>query len=93
MHQWFMYLFEQRMDATGYCYCFECGRPMHESQYKDNSCIYSHLIEKSKYPAYAGDASNLKICCPDCHTLFSMKPKEAVNQYKAAQEFKQKHNL
>lgn len=81
MHLWFMYLFESRMDANGYINCFECGRPLHESKYKENSCVYSHILEKSRFPKEEGNRFNIEICCPDCHTLYTMKPKSAINQY------------
>lgn len=91
MHEWFRYLFTTRMNVFGYVYCGECGKPLSKDKYMDNSCIYSHLIEKSKYPMFAGNQDNILIVCPDCHNLYTMSPKLAKTQYKLAQEFKIKH--
>ena len=93
MHEWFMYLFQQRADGHGFVKCFECGRNMHMSTYIGNTVCYSHLLEKAKYPQYAGDPENVVIVHPDCHNLYTMKPKEAKNQYKAMQELKLKYKL
>jgi DNA-directed RNA polymerase subunit RPC12/RpoP len=81
MHEWFAYLFEQRMDRQHNIYCFECGDRMPESLYKELSTCYSHLLGKKQYPKYAGNAANVVIVCPDCHHLYTMKPKQAVKQY------------
>jgi hypothetical protein len=81
MHLWFIYLFDQRKDKNGYVKCFECGKKMHESAYKELSICYSHLLEKKKYPEFAGNEENVVICCPDCHNLYSMSPRKAINQY------------
>jgi 5-methylcytosine-specific restriction endonuclease McrA len=93
MHQWFIYLFEERMDNRGYVKCFECGKPLHESYYKETSTCYSHLLSKKKYPQYKGDPDNLVICCPDCHHLFGMHPSRATNQWNAQQLLIQKYEL
>jgi len=81
MHQWFAHLFEYRMNSNGFVRCFECGKPMHESVYKDMSMCYSHILSKKKFPQFAGEEWNVKIVHPDCHTLYSMRPKKATNQY------------
>jgi hypothetical protein len=54
---------------------------------------YSHLLEKSRYPQYAGDPNNVVITHPECHHLYSMKPKEAINQYTRMKELKLKYNI
>jgi hypothetical protein len=54
---------------------------------------YSHLLEKAKYPQYAGDPDNLVIVHPSCHHLYSMKPKEAINQYNARELLKEKYGI
>ena len=81
MHKWFAYLFEQRMDTNGYIYCFECGKPMHESSYKDLSTCYSHILSKKIFPQFAGEEWNVCITCPDCHHIYSMRPTKATKQY------------
>lgn len=91
MHEWFKYLFEERMDSNGYVKCFECGGLMHENTYKELTTCYSHILPKSKYPTEKGNSDNVKICHPDCHTLFTIKPSEATNQYKEYLKFKEKY--
>lgn len=93
LHDWFMYLYEQRADDNGFVKCFECGRNMHMSFYIGNTMCYSHLLEKSRYPQYAGDPNNVVITHPECHHLYSMKPKEAINQYTRMKELKLKYNI
>ena len=93
MHQWFMYLFEQRMNAWGVVHCFECGNILKEEVFKQNTCCYSHILDKSLYPAYAGEQENIAICCPDCHNLYTMRPKLAFNQYKQKLKLIEKYKL
>lgn len=84
MHEWFFYLFDSRKDENGYVTCFECGKRMHESFYKYLLTCYSHILDKgiNRYKKYKGEEWNVKIVHPDCHNLYTMKPKEAKNQYK-----------
>lgn len=90
MHQWFKYLFSVKCNEQGYINCFECGKPLRIDIYGDNTCCYSHILSKAKYPEYAGEQWNVEIVCPDCHNLYEMKPKQAVNQYKRKQELLEK---
>lgn len=92
MHQWFMYIFENRMNQDGFVYCFECGKPMHESTYKGLTTCYSHILAKTgKYKEHAGNPDNVKIVHPDCHNLYTMHPKQAINQYNEFLKLKQLH--
>lgn len=96
MHEWFVYLFETRMDNNGYVKCFECGKPMHEETYKYLTTCYSHILPKSKYPELAGNPDNVKIVHPACHDLYTYKPSNAVNQYNEYLKLKQqydRHNI
>lgn len=92
MHVWFQYLFEERMDENGCVRCFECNRLMHESVYKDLSTCYSHILGKKQYPEYKGKTWNVKIVHPDCHNLFTMTPKKAINQYSEYIKLKEKYD-
>lgn len=93
MHVWFMYLFNQRKDSKGYVRCYECNKPMHEDIYKETSSCYSHILGKKQYPDLAGIPENISICCPDCHNLYTMRPKKAVKQYAKAQYLLEKYDL
>lgn len=95
MHEWFKHLFETRADEEGFVKCFECGKRMHISAYKDNTSCYSHLLEKSnpKYRQYKGDPKNVVIVHPDCHALFTLKPTKAVNQYNQMLKLKKEYNI
>lgn len=88
-----MYLFDVQMDTRGYVKCFECEKLLHESIYKENMACYSHLLEKAKYPQYAGDVQNVVIVCPDCHTLYTLRPRKATKQYERFLILKQIYNL
>lgn len=88
MHLWFVYLFEQRMDKNGFVNCFECDKPIHESQ-KENTCLYSHLLSKKVYPQHAGNPDNVQICCADCHNLYERLPRR-TKQYQAKLELLEK---
>lgn len=90
MHLWFLYLFDERKDEDGYVQCFECGKGIHESQ-KENTCLYSHILEKSRFPEYAGKEWNIKIVHQECHDLYTMKPKKAKKQYQLRLELLEKH--
>jgi len=91
MHQWFMYLFEQRMDSNRSVHCFECNKLMHEDYYKDLSICYSHILSKKTYPQYKGKEWNIEITCPDCHHLYTVLPSKATNQYAKYLELLEKH--
>lgn len=92
MHEWFKYLFDQRADANGFVNCFECGKAMHTDTYKEITSCYSHILGKKQYPDHAGNPLNVEIVHPDCHTLYTMQPKKAVNQYDKYLKLKEKYN-
>lgn len=93
LHEWFISLFDERKNVHGFVKCFECGQPMHEDIYKSNTWCYSHLVEKGKYKSKTQDPENVVIVHPDCHTLFTLRPSKAVNQYAARTAYKEKHEL
>jgi hypothetical protein len=68
LHKWFLDIWDMTEDASGYCFCYETHEPMHRSIYRDNSCCYHHLLEKSKYPQYALEEWNLVIVLPRIHS-------------------------
>lgn len=93
MHLWFKYLFELRMNTKGFVNCYECGRPMHESVFKELTTCYSHILEKAKYEQFAGDPENVVIVHPDCHTLYTLKPEQAKRQYALLLKLREKHDI
>ena len=98
MHQWYLYLWDARKIKVGNTFvvpCFECGELLEEDYYKENTCCYSHILEKgnAKYRHLAGDQENVVIVHPDCHTLYGLKPKKAINQYNKKIELLKKHQL
>ena len=88
MHEWFNYLFDLRKDKNGYVNCFECGKKLHQDIYRETSSCYSHILSKKLYPEYRGDPENIVIVCPDCHNLYTYRPKKAINQYNKYLELK-----
>ena len=79
--EFFLSLWEQNEDINGYCVCFECGGKMSAQSYMNNSCCYSHILPKSKFPEYRFEPWNVKICHPNCHAAFETFPEKAPNQY------------
>lgn len=89
MHLWFIYLFDQRKDERGCVKCFECGGLMHEDHYKEMSSCYSHILSKKLFPQFKGEEWNVKICHPECHSVYSIRPTKAVKQYEEYLKLKQ----
>lgn len=93
LHEWFKYLFDIRKDSKGIIKCYECNYPLHEETYKEISTCYSHILSKKEYPLLAGNPDNVVITCPNCHNLYTMKPKCAKKQYSLYVYLKQLYNL
>lgn len=91
MHQWFVYLFEQRMNSKGFIRCFECDKYMHENTWKQITTCYSHILSRKTFPQYKGCEWNIEIVCPSCHSLYSNRPSNAKNQYALYLELLKKH--
>lgn len=72
LHKWFLELWDKRKEKDAFDYyvrCFETDVKLYERYYKENSCCYHHLLEKSTYPEYEFNEENLVIIHPDIHTL------------------------
>lgn len=70
----FLELFDERAEIeyrTGdkYVRCFETGTKLYEKHFKENSCIYHHLLLKSKFPQYDLCKENIVIITPYTHDL------------------------
>lgn len=91
VHNFEFAMWDRQEDSNGYCYCFESGTPMHRSIYRDNLCVYSHILPKGaeKYKKYAMEEWNIKIVLPSWHTQFETLPEKAPKQYKLSQELKE----
>lgn len=93
MHTWFKYLWDSREDKWGFIRCFECDKRMYHDNYRELSSCYSHILGKKQYPEHAGNPENVVIVDPDCHNLYTMKPKEAKNQYALYLKLKEKYGI
>jgi hypothetical protein len=93
LHNWEFALWDKQKDANNQCFCFESGEVMHESLYKYNLCIYSHILPKgiAKYKKYAMEEWNVKIVKPQYHELFENKSEKAVKQLQLEKELKLKY--
>jgi hypothetical protein len=67
--EFFKQIWDEREDPDGNCYCFETGRVLPGNIYRNNSCCYDHVLEKSKYKDLDFDKRNIVILHPDVHTL------------------------
>lgn len=93
MHKWYEYLFDSRKNNEGFVNCFECGNKLHEFTYKEISTCYSHILSQKRFPELKGQEFNVKIVCPDCHNLYTIKPSNAVNQYNEYLKLKEKYGI
>lgn len=67
LHKLFLEIWDEREDPSGSCYCFETGQELKGSIFRQNTCCYDHVLEKSKYPEYEFLKSNIIILHPDVH--------------------------
>lgn len=72
MHKFFKEVWDKREDENGDCYCYETGRQLPVSHFRQNSCCYHHIIPKNKYPEFAFEEWNIVILHPDIHTQVEM---------------------
>ena len=65
----FLQIWDKTEDFEGYCYCFETGKKMHLSLYRNNACWYHHVLEKGreKYRKYKMEEWNIVIVLPEVH--------------------------
>lgn len=82
--EFFLSLWDEREIFDGnsfFCRCGECNKKLSRQFYRGNSCCYSHLLPKSKYPEYRFLPENILIVCPGCHSQFETFSEKAPNQY------------
>ena len=66
MYKVFLRLWDNQVDELGHVYCYETNKVM-DGRYRENTCVYHHILEKSKYPEYALEEWNIVIVHPDTH--------------------------
>jgi hypothetical protein len=69
----FLEIFDERCELDSnnrkFVRCFESGIKLYEEHYQKNSCIYHHLLPKSKYSSYDLCKKNIVIVSPHIHDL------------------------
>lgn len=69
VHTLFKKIWDEREDEQGNCYCFETGRTLYGSTYRNLTNCYHHVLEQgqTKYPEYAKVKKNIIIVHPEVH--------------------------
>lgn len=67
LHALFREVWDEREDEEGACYCFESNQRLDGFRYRGNTCVYDHVLEKSKFPQYRMLKKNIIIVHPDIH--------------------------
>lgn len=94
MQQWFLKLWDEReewVENENYVICFETGKKLLRKYYRENSCCYSHILPKSKFPQYRMCNWNLVIVHPDAHSQFETYPEKAQKQYELKKVLLKQH--
>lgn len=85
----FLEIWDEReeIDSAGnkFVRCFETGKKMSRSFYRENSCCYSHTLPKSKFPEYDLEKWNIEIILPPVHEVWEMN-KDRFPKLKARYE-------
>lgn len=91
LHQFFLYLWDKQEDENGYCYCYETGKSMCRSIYRENSCVYSHCFPKSTYQQYAENEDNILICLPEIHAQWEVNREKTPKMLEYFNQLKEKY--
>jgi hypothetical protein len=69
MFNLFLEIWDERQDEEGNCYCFESGKKLNRSYFRELSTCYHHVLAKSKssYPEYKLLKKNIVILHPEIH--------------------------
>jgi hypothetical protein len=67
MRELFLKIWDERQDDNGYCYCFETGKALSRSTYREISACYDHVLEKELYSQYTLVRKNIIIVSPEAH--------------------------
>jgi hypothetical protein len=68
LHSLFLDIWDDREDPQGNCYCYETGKILPRGIYRNNTCCYDHVLEKSKYKEYTLVKKNILILDPQVHS-------------------------
>lgn len=91
LHKWELKLWDSLEDKNEYVYCYETSKPMHKSIYRENLCIYSHCLPKSKYPQFAMEKWNILIVLPEIHSLWESNPQKCLKMWTYTEKIKEKY--
>lgn len=80
LHNFFLSLWDKQSNSEGDCICFESGVLLDKHHFRENTCCYSHILPKSKYPEYSLMEWNIKIVHPDKHADFENNEDKTPNQ-------------
>ncbi len=90
LHEWFLGIWDKREETDGngnkFVTCFESGQKLFSRLYRNNSCCYSHLLPKSKWPDLAMEEENLVIVHPEWHEKM-----DTPKQTELREQLKQKY--
>lgn len=85
LHKLFLQIWDERElkneNRIPYNLCFETSKILTREQYRENTCCYSHILPKSKYPEYAMARWNIRIVHPDAHTQYEGYAPKAPRQH------------
>lgn len=96
-HQMFLEIWDEReeTDSAGnkFVRCFETGKRMSREFYRENTCVYHHILEKSdsKFPQYDLVKDNIVILHFDVHNQVHTNIDKTPKVKAKYQELLQKH--
>ena len=95
LHQFFLELWDKRADKNGNVRCFETDILMSHTIYKNNSCCYHHILEKSnpKYKEYSFEEWNIVIILPDIHNQVHSNIEKTPKIMELTNKLKKKYGI
>lgn len=95
LHQFFLDLWDERADKNGCIRCFETDIYMSPTIYRENSCCYHHILEKSNpnYKQYALEKWNIVIILPDVHNQVHANIEFTPKIKKLTEKLKSKYGI
>ena len=96
-HQLFLEIWDELEQETNngnlYVTCFETGKFLFREQYRENTCIYHHILEKSdsKFPQYDLCKWNIVILHPYTHSQVHIDIDKTPKVKDKYEELLQKH--